>query len=312
MAIEVPVLSCASIWLRVQKEAEEWITSGGKLIEDPIARNRRINAAYAQLWLADRRFQWAGLAAFASKQVGCGLLHAAENIQKSHAEIEANLRRHDIRNSSDAAASVFLPSSANAGSAYMYGQLALGNTLLFLDIYPIHRFFMLRGLKQLLSCISDRSKIQKEILWPIASDKLKFGGDFREILVAFRQINDNKISDSVETLAKHEQINILQAAIYNDFAMHRALDANQLSLVTGIPSGYAAEIQLTLSSECRSKSPTFGVFFSKDCRAKLYDPAQRMPFVIRAAKRFDELLKGPEKNHLEASVNDIAYAGSKE
>lgn len=46
-------------------------------------RNRRINAACARLWLADQRFQWAGLAAFASKQVGCGLLHSAEAIQKN-------------------------------------------------------------------------------------------------------------------------------------------------------------------------------------------------------------------------------------
>lgn len=85
-SIDVPVLSCASVWLRLQREAESWIAPGGKLIDDPIARNRQINRAYAQLWLADRRFQWAGLAAFASKQVGCGLLHAAENIKKSQAE----------------------------------------------------------------------------------------------------------------------------------------------------------------------------------------------------------------------------------
>ena len=59
---------------------------GGKLIADPKARNSAINAAYAQLWLDDPRFQWAGLAAFASKQVGCGLLHAADSIDKIQAE----------------------------------------------------------------------------------------------------------------------------------------------------------------------------------------------------------------------------------
>ena len=76
--VEVPLLTCNCLWRRFQKEAEEWVAPGGVLIADPQARNRKINAAYAQLWLADNRFQWAGLAAFASKQVGCGLIHATK------------------------------------------------------------------------------------------------------------------------------------------------------------------------------------------------------------------------------------------
>lgn len=52
--------------------AEAIVAPGGILIADPKARNRAINAAYANLWLKDPRFQWAGLAAFASKQVGVG------------------------------------------------------------------------------------------------------------------------------------------------------------------------------------------------------------------------------------------------
>jgi hypothetical protein len=46
------------------------VAPGGKLIADPKARNKAINAAYTQLWRLESRFQWAGLAAFASKQVG--------------------------------------------------------------------------------------------------------------------------------------------------------------------------------------------------------------------------------------------------
>ena len=72
--VEVPLLTCNCLWRRFQKEAEEWVAPGGVLIADPQSRNRKINAAYAQLWLADNRFQWAGLAAFASKQVGCGVV----------------------------------------------------------------------------------------------------------------------------------------------------------------------------------------------------------------------------------------------
>ncbi|WP_244105275.1 DUF2515 family protein [Burkholderia ambifaria] len=65
---------CVNGWRHFQRQAEAIVSDG-----DPISINRRINAAYAQLWLDDRRFQWAGLAAFASKQVGCGLLNAADD-----------------------------------------------------------------------------------------------------------------------------------------------------------------------------------------------------------------------------------------
>jgi hypothetical protein len=37
----------------------------------PLARNTRINATYADIYLADRTLYWPGLAAFSSKQVGC-------------------------------------------------------------------------------------------------------------------------------------------------------------------------------------------------------------------------------------------------
>jgi hypothetical protein len=75
---------CVNGWRHYQKQAEAIVSDG-----EPIAINRRINAAYAQLWLDDRRFQWAGLAAFASKQVGCGLLHAADMIGRSNRQRDA-------------------------------------------------------------------------------------------------------------------------------------------------------------------------------------------------------------------------------
>ena len=308
-AIDVPILSCASVWLRVQKEAEAWIAPGGKLIEDKQQRNRQINRAYAQLWQADRRFQWAGLAAFASKQVGCGLLHAAQNIKNSREEIDANNHRTDIMNSSDGASISIMPNGIGAGAAYMYDQLALGNTLLFLDIYPLHRFYMLRGLKHLEKCIGERTKISGSVLWPVAQEKLAFGRPFNDIVKAFDLIEQNQIKKSVERLAYHEQINILQATIYDDFAMKRALDLNQFAWATGFPSGVASEIELTLSSQCRTHSRSLRVIFSKNKTAKLYDRDQRMIFVIEAATRFDGLLNGGGRSRVEASLNEIAMVG---
>jgi hypothetical protein len=308
-AIDVPILSCASVWLRVQKEAEAWMTSGGKLIAAPIQRNRQINEAYAQLWLADKRFQWAGLAAFASKQVGCGLLHAAEHIEKAQDEMRQNHARTDILNSSDGAAIDIMPSGISGSSAYMFQQLALGNTTLFLDIYPLHRFYMLRGAEHLANCLPERITITKQVLWPVMKNKLEFGKPFNVIVNAFNLIDTNQIAKSVERLAYHEQINILQAAIYNDVAMRRALDANQFSWATGFPNGAAAEIELTLSSECRAKNDSYNIWFSKNKTAKLYHQDQRMAFVYAAAARFDAMLNSDNRGTLEASIQRIALDG---
>lgn len=309
-ALDVPVLGCAGVWLRVQKEAEAWIAPGGKLIEDSLARNRRINQAYAQLWKEDKRFQWAGLAAFAPKQVGCGLLHAADNIKKSMEEIQQNVNRNDVRNSSEAAAVSLVPSAISASSAYLYGQLALGNTLLFLDIYPIHRFHMLRGLAQLKQCIGRRADIAEEIIWPVKKAKLPCGVAYPEIIKAFEFIEAGRIDQSVKTLAQHEQLNILQAAIYNDALMRTALSANQFAWATDFPTGTAAEIRLTLSSECRSVSPSSSIWFSKKKSARLYNQSERMEFVNRAADQFHSLLNSSARSSLEASLDKIASGGA--
>lgn len=308
-AIDVPILSCASIWLRVQREAEAWIAPNGKLIADPVARNRRINQAYAQLWQADHRFQWAGLAAFASKQVGCGLLHAAENVRKSQEEITANAHRPDITGSADIAAMNTMPAVIGASSAYMYQQLALGNTTLFLDIYPLHRFYMLRGLDHLSKCLKVRGSIEHQVLWPVGQTKLRFGSVHNEIIEAFELISKGQIAESVKKMAYHEQINILQAALYDDSEMQIALQANQFSWVTGFPSGAAAEISLTLSAKCRSNANRLNISFSKNKTAKLYERSQRMRFVVEAANRFDALLHSGDRSVLEMSLGEIAKNG---
>ncbi|MRW92677.1 hypothetical protein GJ699_22010 [Duganella sp. FT80W] len=308
-AIDVPILGCASIWLRVQREAEAWVAPGGKLIADPIARNRRINQAYAQLWLADRRFQWAGLAAFASKQVGCGLLHAAENIRRSQQEIDANNHRLDIMSSSDGTAVNSMPATIAGSAAYMYQQLALGNTTLFLDIYPLHRFYMLRGFDHFRKCLDERKLIVNDIIWPIGQAKLAFGQSFRAILEGFDLIDKGLISESVKRLAHHEQINILQTAIYSDVMMRRALDANQFAWAVDFPSGVAAEIALTLSAKCRVDRGSFTIAFSKNKSASLYDQNQRMSFVYAAAAQFNNLLSGSGRADVEASITEIARDG---
>ncbi|MBC8954967.1 hypothetical protein [Xenorhabdus sp. PB62.4] len=90
--VDVPILTAECLWYRYQKEAEEIVGQGGELIVDPIARNKRINQTYANVWLKDNRFQWAGLAAFASKQVGCGLVNFSDTVENMEGDVVAKSR----------------------------------------------------------------------------------------------------------------------------------------------------------------------------------------------------------------------------
>lgn len=341
---EVPVLTCECIWRSYQKEAEDIVAPGGVLIAAPKARNRAINAAYAKLWLHDHRFQWAGLAAFASKQVGCGLLHAADSIKKIQAE-------HDTaqRMANSAKPSWGIPGLFSVGKVdeqaqrdheqarrnnpvptadmrrdgeslslvqqqyqHVYEKLAMGNTTLFLDVFPLHAFYKKRGLKELKTCLESRKKIADNpkfpILWPIGK-KLGFSARHQEVLMAFEAIEAGQIADSVKFLAQHEQINILQPAMYSDPQLVALLRSNHASYVTGFPSGVAEAIELTLASQCRRVEDGRTIGFGNNPAADLSDIGQRMPFVLKAAARFDEMLHNLNRPVLEQSIKDIAAGG---
>ena len=343
---KVPVLTCECIWRTFQEEAEEIVAPGGTLIADPKERNKRINAAYAKLWLNDHRFQWAGLAAFASKQVGCGLMHASESMKKIQAEHDAvdrmdktakpvwdlkgwfgwiktsKLDEKAVREYEQARGKNPVPTAdirtdgeklslMQQQYQHVYDMLALGNTSLFLDVFPLHAFYKKRGFKELEACIASRAKIATNpkypILWPV-EEKLKFSVKTVEVLKAFEAIETGKIAKSVEHLAQHEQVNILQKAMYSDPQFVLLLRSNHVSYVTGIPSGVAEAIQLTLASQCsRVEGRTISI--GNNPIADLSDVNQRMPFVLKAAARFDELLHSANRSLVEQSIQDIANGG---
>lgn len=311
---EVEVLTCDCLWRIYQREAQRIVAPGGVLIADPIARNRRINAAYAALWRADDRFEWAGLAAFASKQVGCGLLHAAtgmEQINRTQRELE-NIERNP-----------WVPPGAKIGSVgvrggmesvevsmqYVFDMLALGNTALFLDIYPLHMFYKKRGIVEMKKCLDKREKIYGHpkfpVLWPI-QEKVRFGFRFPEIIPAFEAIDAGDIFESVRLLAFHEQQNILQPAIYEDSTMRYLLQGNQFAYVTGISFEMAQKVELTLSNQCSSADAQRSIEFSSDKYADLGDLSQRMPFVMRAARQFHKLLRSGNRHLIEQSISEIS------
>jgi hypothetical protein len=327
------------------------VAPGGKLITDPKARNKAINAAYAQLWRHDRRFQWAGLAAFASKQVGCGLLHAAESVEKMQAETETMQHLRD--SARQGLVGLLSPSErekratikefeqrqrdyeqANRDNPvwgfthwgvdsalplaqrmyrFVHEMLAMGNTTLFLDVYPLHVFYAERGLEALKACLDSRKNIygtgEHPVLWPVGQETLKFGIDHDEILLAFEAIDAGNIAKSVEHLAWHEQQNILQPAMYSDSGLQWLLRGNHASYVTNIPSGAAQAIELTLASQCRPVEDGRTIGFDNNPVANLADIKQRMAFVLKAAQQFDDLLLSDKHEQLEQSIREIAVGG---
>lgn len=363
IAYGIQVSTCESVWREYQDEAYEIIAPGGRLIRDPQERNRAINAAYARLWLHDNRFQWAGLAAFASKQVGCGLLHASDIVMKMQAEDEAaqrmlnSTKRVDafgislsytddeaLREYQEAASqnpmltkdvshSWSLGMSAaeiskqvaregahktqselykqmQRGFRYVHDKLMLGNTVLFLDVYPLHAFYAKRGLKELKMCVPLRNKLtfprNKDIYWPISEGVLIFGWNFSEIIQAFEAVEKGDVQESVRLLAYHEQVNVLQRIIYSDEKFALLLRGNQISFVTSLPDGVAQPVELTLAGQCRGLSDERTIKLDGGPFADLADVDQRMEFVYRAADQFHDLLNGPTRKALEDAIKVIA------
>ncbi|HTH60270.1 MAG TPA: hypothetical protein VL689_08945 [Paraburkholderia sp.] len=299
---------CMTCWRNLQKEAEKIVS-----IPDPIARNRRINAAYAQLWQDDRRFQWAGLAAFASKQVGCGLLNAAEMIKTSNRQRDAYQRWDKNaslleRMSPYASPRMPIPDQAMGGVAEaVYRMMAMGNTALFLEIWPLHKFYEAFGLARFKRCYPERQNIGASTNWPIK--KIPFGTAWPDVVEAFSAIDRGDIKGGVEFMARHEQLNILQPAMYDETTFATLMRTNQLAWALHFPTGSAQEIQLTLANTCTVTGANgHQELFSREPLANLADSGQRMAFVRRAAERFDELLRDPLRKHdVENSLHLIAH-----
>jgi hypothetical protein len=302
---------CINCWRFFQKKAEAIVS-----VDDPVERNRRINAAYAQLWLDDHRFQWAGLAAFASRQVGCGLLNAAEMIGKSNRQRHAYQQWDKTsspleRLSPYASPRMPVPDQASGeGARKVYEMLAKGNAALFLDVWPLHMFYKKFGLRRFERCLPERVLLSGTVNWPIA-DSVRFGTVREQIRRGYRAIDAGNLNEGVRMLAEHEQLNILQPAMYDDTAFAMLMRANQFAWALNIPTGSAREIQLTLANQCTVTGASAKYeMFSKQPLANLADPGQRMAFVLRAAQRFDELLRDPiERHSVENSLFLLAHGG---
>lgn len=78
-ATEDAVVTCCDLWSSVQADSIKLLAENNVLIPKALRRAKRTAGNYAQLFLNDEgtefqgRFYWAGLAAFAAKQVVDGI-----------------------------------------------------------------------------------------------------------------------------------------------------------------------------------------------------------------------------------------------
>ncbi|MCP9270044.1 hypothetical protein M5U04_18650 [Xenorhabdus sp. XENO-1] len=198
--------------------------------------------------------------------------------------------------------------------------MGIGNATLFLDVYPLHAFYHQRGLEELEACLPARKSIfydsqygrQFRILWPIEQEQLKFGLDFKDILLAFKAINEKRLADGVKHLADHEQKNILQTIMYSDWWLVMGLWGNQIFHTLGNTSITQA-VELPLAAQCKTTNDGRTIEFTNGIldgmTGDLSNEDQRMEFVYKAATRFDEMLRGDERGVITESLEEIASNG---
>lgn len=232
-------------------------------------------------------------------------MHARRLSEQSRNELKGVVNA--AGDNTDAASMSIGPAVIRNGADFMSERLGFGNKCLFLDIYPLHRFYMERGAKEFQDSVRFRQNLRGRVNWD-AKKLLDFGKPFQEIYRGFELIEQEKLAESVQALARHEQVNILQTILYDDLQMQRALAANQFAWANEFPSGVYMEIQLTLSAQCNAKDGLTS-YFPRARKAKLWVVGDRMKFVIRAAGKFDNLLQGKNRPLVDESLQVIASGG---
>jgi uncharacterized Zn-binding protein involved in type VI secretion len=249
--------NCRRLWQKYDQEARDLIAPAG---DDHRRRNHIINGAYADLYAGNKKFVWAGLGAYASKQVGCAMDHSQR------------LADQGIPGRSDVA-------------AYMLESLGNGNRSLFLDVYPLHRFYEEHGWARMAACAGERRPpVPAAALDGFAAlDRYEKSGD------------DAHLEEHLRSIAYHEQVNILQRDVYNDAALRKILDLNEgnvddvsgKSLVPDPPRclmelGGAKPADVVMTSECVDATPNESktIPFKRGREGNLYDVDQRMDWIM--------------------------------
>ena len=279
-------LDCAKAWAEVEKSADDVINS----TQDPILRNKRINAAYANLYMKDPTLHWAGVAAFASKQVGCGLQSAKRVLDVGDMETE------DAKHPMPSPDGMPVPRGMDLLTAYkydkakaVYNALTVGNRNVFKDIYPVHLFYEKHGIEGLRQCGKARNP-------PVSA----------RVMQGFEDTAAGHSDKGAVNILYHEQHDILEAPnIFGSKEVQDIMGQNQAASEwwLGIGRLGGAERTTTAFSPDCTGGPT--VTFNNENPA-MFD--QRWPFAQSVAGKFESLIANPQ-SHSQVLSDLRAIAG---
>jgi|TARA_R110000796_G_scaffold141183_3_gene257359 hypothetical protein len=306
-------IGCNTLWSMGQQQAIQrlsepkrgWFSSTPKqqLVASFSARAARIAATYARFYLEQEegcnpefrgRFYWMGLAAFASKQVKCALDFIPDDPLLA-----------------------LTPPLAQPALRISKNELGKGNFWLFQDIFVWHWFYA-NYPEQFEDCASSRNTANAEEIveanisaLPWAEAALATLNNLMltsEITDAFRQIRvleampngEQKRALQLESLlavADHEQINILQPLIYENWSFKRVLDAQGWAeRAPFIPKRVAA-----FAISCDTDIEELRVEMSE---GKLYNQADRMRFIRNVASRYHQLMD-EQRQYMEETIKSF-------
>lgn len=265
---------CAMLW-------EKYLEQTRRLLEpvdgDHRARNRLISAKYAELYLMNRNFRWAGLAAYASKQVGCAMDHAQKVVNGEDTPLLSRIPNRLVQGYEAASA---------LGAQYTYEMLGHGNRELFLDVYPMHLFFLNHGFAKMQECAGER--------FPPPPPEAMKGFE----AIAGENPSESDLNESLQQLALHEQINSLQKEIYSSWTFDKLLELNEYAARVHLPHTKPADV--ILESGCEDMSGGDNTLRFRDAdegeeRTRLYDVQERMDWILNdIGTRYGEFVDSPK------------------
>lgn len=311
---EIP-FKCDKLWTIGQQEAISRLSVPEKslfskstkmvLVSDFGARAARIAAAYAEFYLErgedgnpdlKGRFYWMGLAAFASKQVKCGL---------DFIPAEPYL-------------TIGVPPIGQPPLRIGKKGLGKGNFWLFQDIFVWHWFYkkypdQFEGCAPVRNAKSCDAQVQMNIdSLPWAEEALSVLKNLSltpDVKKGFDRIRESESITSgsarravqlksLLAIADHEQRKILQPLIYNDYFFQTTLKVQAaFEWAPFVPVRAAA-----FSTACDVEDPELRVQM-KD--GNLYNERERMVFIAAIAAQYHELMD-KKLTYMEGEIETIA------
>lgn len=274
--------TCEELWAAIKKEVDKVFE-----MKDPIMRNRKISAAYAAAYLKNPKLQWAGTAAFASKQIGCEMRTWAERAQDAAKLAEGN-PEDDMQWLDPAAAQAAdgmrgVMRLGSMGMEHAVEKFAEGNGKVFQEIYPVFLFYTRHGEKRFGECLSHCPP-------PGIHPKLQD---------AFARIAKGELKGAAFDTGKYEQEDNLQHAVFDDLLVKAGIKGEQV---------FKVPLSLQFSSGCSVSNPAFLSKFNPS-KGNFYDAAPRVDFAVQSIGHFIDLSTTSAPDYMRRQLDQIVADG---